>query len=65
LPKIEKRERERGALVRWRRKPVALFIDEAHNLRPRTLTGLKRLMEVVADGDSRPDPGCRPEKSAV
>ena len=27
--------------------------DEAHNLHPKTLTGLKRLMEVIADGDGR------------
>lgn len=53
LPKIEKRERELGALIRRRRKPVALFIDEAHNLHPRTLTGLKRLMEVVAEGGGK------------
>ena len=53
LPKIEKRERELRALIRRRRKPVALFIDEAHNLHPKTLTGLKRLMEVIADGGGR------------
>ena len=40
-------------LIRRRRKPVALFIDETHNLHPKTLTGLKRLMEVVADGGGR------------
>ena len=49
----EKRERELRALIRRRRKPVALFVDEAHNLHPKTLTGLKRLMEVVADGGGR------------
>jgi hypothetical protein len=27
-----------------------LFVDEAHDLHAKTLTGLKRLMEVVADG---------------
>jgi len=49
----EKRERDLRALFRRRRKPVALFVDEAHNLHPKTLTGLKRLMEVIADGDGR------------
>ncbi len=49
----EKRERELRALFRRRRKPVALFVDEAHNLHPKTLTGLKRLMEVIADGGGR------------
>jgi type II secretory pathway predicted ATPase ExeA len=53
-PKIpgqgEKRERELQQLVRRRRKPVALFVDEAHDLHGKTLVGLKRLMEVVADG---------------
>ena len=53
LPKIEKRERELSALIRKRRKPVALFVDEAHNLHPKTLKGLKRLMEVIADGGGR------------
>lgn len=53
LPKIEKRERELGALIRKRRKPVALFVDEAHNLHPKTLTGLKRLMEVIDEGGGR------------
>ena len=34
-------------------KPVALFIDEAHDLHGKILNGLKRLMEVIArDGDS-------------
>ena len=46
----EKRERALQALVRHGRKPVALFVDEAHDLHPKTLVGLKRLMEVVADG---------------
>lgn len=46
----EKRERELQQLVRRGRKPVALFVDEAHDLHGKTLIGLKRLMEVVADG---------------
>lgn len=53
-PKIptlgEKRERELQQLVRRGRKPVALFVDEAHDLHGKTLIGLKRLIEVVADG---------------
>lgn len=31
-------------------KPVALFIDEAHDLHGNTLTGLKRLIEIVQAG---------------
>lgn len=46
----EKRERALQALVRQGRKPVALFVDEAHDLHPKTQVGLKRLVEVVADG---------------
>lgn len=53
-PKIpsqgEKRERQLQELVRRARKPVVLFCDEAHDLHAKTLIGLKRLMEVVADG---------------
>ena len=32
------------------KKPVALFIDDAHDLHPKTLTALKRLIELVAEG---------------
>ncbi len=45
----ERRERDLQELFRRGRKPVALFVDEAHDLHAKTLTGLKRLMEVVAD----------------
>lgn len=52
-PKIptlaEKRERELQALIKQHKKPVALFIDEAHDLHGQTLKGLKRLIEVVQD----------------
>ncbi len=47
----EKRERALQALVKKRRKPIALFIDEAHDLHSKTLVGLKRLIEVVQAGD--------------
>nr|WP_245688352.1 AAA family ATPase [Vibrio sonorensis] len=33
--------------------PVALFVDEAHDLHHKTLTGLKRLMEVIRDSGGR------------
>jgi type II secretory pathway predicted ATPase ExeA len=46
----ERRERDLQELFRRGRKPVALFVDEAHDLHAKTLSGLKRLMEVVADG---------------
>ena len=53
-PKIpsqgEERERALRELVRRGRKPVVLIVDEGHDLHPKTLVGLKRLMEVVADG---------------
>lgn len=53
-PKIptqgEKRERELRKLVARSGKPVALFVDEAHDLYGKTLIGLKRLMEVIARG---------------
>ena len=34
-------------------KTVALFVDEAHDLHHPTLTGLKRLMEVVQEGGGK------------
>jgi len=46
----EKRERKLRELIRKCKKPVALFIDEAHDLHYSTLTGLKRLIEIVEDG---------------
>jgi type II secretory pathway predicted ATPase ExeA len=53
-PKIpthgEERERALRELIRRGRKPVVLIVDEAHDLHSKTLVGLKRLMEVVADG---------------
>ena len=48
--KPEKRERALRELIRKRKKPVVLFIDEAHDLQGKTLIGLKRLMEMVRDG---------------
>lgn len=46
----ERRERALRDLIRKRKKPVVLFIDEAHDLQSKTLVGLKRLMEMVRDG---------------
>jgi type II secretory pathway predicted ATPase ExeA len=47
----EKRERVLRDLIRKRQKPIALFIDDAHDLPAKTLVGLKRLIEVVRDGN--------------
>ncbi|MEP6903210.1 MAG: AAA family ATPase [Actinomycetota bacterium] len=47
----EKRERELRDLIKKGKKPVALFVDEAHDLHSRTLTGLKRLIEMVEDSE--------------
>ena len=47
----EKRERALCELIRKRKKPVALFIDEAHDLKRDILVELKRLMELVRGGD--------------
>jgi type II secretory pathway predicted ATPase ExeA len=46
----ERRERDLQELFRRARKPVALFIDDAHDLHPKTLTALKRLIELVTEG---------------
>ena len=43
----EKRERMLLALIQKCRKPVALFVDDAHGLHHKTLVGLKRLVELV------------------
>lgn len=53
IPKDEQRERALRELVRKNKRPVALFVDEAHDLNDHTLIGLKRLMEVIEDGEGR------------
>src|SRR6266702_1901315 len=42
----EKRERDLRDLVKKGKRPVVLFVDEAHDLTRHTLTDLKRLLEV-------------------
>jgi type II secretory pathway predicted ATPase ExeA len=46
----ERRGRDLQELFRRAKKPVALFVDDAHDLHPKTLTALKRLIELVAEG---------------
>ncbi len=55
IPHGEQRERRLRTLIRSERKPVAVFIDEAHNLPIATLKGLKHLVETLNKGIS---PGC-------
>ncbi len=47
------REQELINLVCKRKKLIVLLFDEAHDLHHHTLTGIKRLIEIVADGDGR------------
>jgi type II secretory pathway predicted ATPase ExeA len=49
---LELRERQLRDLIKRRKKPVALFIDEAHDLHHKTLVRLKRLIEVIQEADS-------------
>ena len=49
----EKRERELRDLIKKAKKPVVLFVDEAHDLSYATLKGLKRLIEVIEDGEGK------------
>ena len=50
---VERREREFLDLLKKNKRPVALFVDEAHDLNSQTLIGLKRLMELVEHGDGK------------
>ena len=43
----ELRERKLLALIQKCRKPVVLFVDEAHDIHPSTLVKIKRLIELV------------------
>jgi type II secretory pathway predicted ATPase ExeA len=45
----ERRERELQVLFRQAKRPVALFVDDAHRLNANTLRGLKRLIEAVRE----------------
>lgn len=45
--------KRREKLVRKGKRPVALFVDEAHDLNGHTLTGRKRVTTVVEDGGGR------------
>jgi len=45
----ERRERALRDLIKKRQRPIALFIDDAHDLHSKTLICLKRLIEVVRD----------------
>ena len=49
----ERRERLLQERVRKARKPVVLFIDEAHDIHGHTLNGLKRLMELITAGGGK------------
>jgi type II secretory pathway predicted ATPase ExeA len=49
----ERRERQLQELVKKGKRPIVLFVDEAHDLNGHTLTGLKRLIELVEDGGGR------------
>ena len=45
----EKRERELQVLIKTRRKPVVLLVDEAHDLNEKALCEIKRLLEVIQE----------------
>jgi type II secretory pathway predicted ATPase ExeA len=50
LPKQpELREHHLVAVLQKHQKPAVLFVDDAHDLNPETLTGLKRLIETARD----------------
>lgn len=49
----ERRDRDLQELFRRAKKPVALFVDNAHDLHPKTLTALKHLMELVTEGSGQ------------
>lgn len=49
--KVERRDRQLQEMILKGKKPIAMFVDEAHDLNGHTLTGLKRLMELAEDVD--------------
>jgi len=57
----ERRERELRNLIRKGRKPVALFVDEAHDLHPKTLRGTVNLSAEDREGWNAADPTRQPQ----
>ena len=53
FPNSQARERELREWVRQHQKPVALFIDDAHELTRRALTELGRLMTLIGSDGGR------------
>lgn len=49
----EERERKLLETIKKQSKPIALFVDEAHELSTQTLVSLKRLMELVYSNDCK------------
>ena len=49
----EKRDRALCDLIGKSKKPIALFVDEAHDLHINTLVGLKRLVELAHDSSGK------------
>ncbi len=49
----EQRERKLLELVKKQDKPIALFIDEAHDLSGHTLISLKRLIELIYSSENK------------
>ncbi len=52
LTNPEKRARQILEVMTKQRKPVVLFVDDAHGLHNQTLVGLKRLVELVEGGNA-------------
>ena len=48
----ERRELALRDLIKKRQKPIALFIDDAHDLHSKTLIGLKRLRRYIVRVDN-------------
>lgn len=46
----ERRERKLQELIKKLKKPIVMFVDEAHELHWKTLIGIKHLIETVEDG---------------
>lgn len=49
----EHRERALVELIRQQRKPVVLFVDEAHDLQMQTIREIKRILEVANDSGAK------------
>ena len=50
---LEKKERELLKQIKKKNKPIVLFVEEAHEIHHKSLSGLKKLIEMIRDDNNQ------------